>query len=184
MKKLTKWSRILHRDIGFFFMGMTIIYALSGIAFNHISDWNPNYSVSSKAFTTKIDLNKNTIDDSKVKQLIDEVDDSETFKKYYYPKNDKIKIFLKGGSSIVVNTKTGKGNAEFLKKRPIFYQVNFLHYNPHFWWKWFSDLYAVSLIMFVITGIIMVKGKKGIIGRGGIYALLGIAIPILFLIFL
>ena len=38
-----KWNRVVHRDFGYLFLGMTIIYALSGIAINHIKDWNPNY---------------------------------------------------------------------------------------------------------------------------------------------
>ena len=59
MKNLRKWSRILHRDIGFFFIGTTLIYAISGIALNHLSDWNPNYSVENKHFKTDIHLENN-----------------------------------------------------------------------------------------------------------------------------
>ena len=51
-----KWSRILHRDIGYFFIGTSIIYGISGIALNHLSDWNPNYSVTLKSFTTNLNL--------------------------------------------------------------------------------------------------------------------------------
>jgi len=53
MKQLRKWSRILHRDIGFFFIGTSIIYGLSGIAINHLKDWNPNYVVITKRFTKR-----------------------------------------------------------------------------------------------------------------------------------
>ena len=56
MKKLRKWSRILHRDIGYFFIGTTIIYGLSGIALNHMNDWNPNYKVETEQFQTTIPL--------------------------------------------------------------------------------------------------------------------------------
>ena len=56
MKQLRKWSRILHRDIGFFFIGTTLIYAISGIALNHMADWNPNYSVEVDNFTTSLNL--------------------------------------------------------------------------------------------------------------------------------
>jgi len=94
-----------------------------------------------------------------------------------------LKIFLKGGSSILINTRSGKGRAEYLKRRPVFYEVNYLHYNPNRIWTWFSDAFAAALIIFAITSLFMLKGKKGIIGRGGIYTLLGIIIPILFLIF-
>ncbi|HQL31599.1 MAG TPA: hypothetical protein PLM67_15390, partial [Thermoanaerobaculales bacterium] len=32
-----------HRDVGYFIAGLTVIYAVSGIAVNHIDDWNPSY---------------------------------------------------------------------------------------------------------------------------------------------
>ena len=181
MKKLRKWSRILHRDIGYFFIGTTIIYGLSGIALNHINDWNPNYTVEVDRFETKISLNKSDNLEENIAQFLDEVAPKETYKKHYYPQDDVIKIFLKGGSSIVVNTNNGKGSAEYLRKRLVFYEVNFLHYNPNKWWMWFSDIFAGALILFAITSLFMVKGKKGITGRGGIYTALGIIIPLIFL---
>ncbi|MFC2117562.1 PepSY-associated TM helix domain-containing protein [Bacteroidota bacterium] len=184
MKKLRKWSRILHRDIGFFFIGTTIIYGLSGIALNHMKDWNPNYIVSRRNLITELDLNKSQNVEDNVLTLLDRIDNRKNYRSYYFPNSTTIKIFLKGGSSVIVNTITGEGVAEFLKKRAVFYQSNVLHYNPTNWWKWFSDIFAGALIFFAITSTIMVRGKKGIKGRGGIYMLAGIIIPILFLIFM
>ena len=184
MKQLRKWSRILHRDIGFFFIGTTIIYGLSGIALNHLNDWNPNYTVEIQDFNTEIDLSKSSNTKTNVVKLVEELDNKNNLRKFYYPQKNLIKIFLKGGSNIIVNTNTGQGRAEFLKKRAVFHQVNFLHYNPNSWWMWFSDIFAGALILFAITAMFMVRGKKGIVGRGGIYTIAGIIIPILFLIFL
>ena len=56
-----------------------------------------------------------------------------------------------------------------------------LHYNPGRWWTTFSDVFAVCLILITLTGLVMVKGKKGLIGRGGILFIIGIVIPVLFL---
>jgi len=182
MKTLRKWSRILHRDIGFFFIGASFVYGLSGIALNHLNDWNPNYSVEREFFTSSIDLSQNDKTQKQVEKLVSQFDEVNNLRKFYYPNPETIKIFLKGGSSIVVNIKTGEGQAEFLKKRMLFYQVNFLHYNPNYWWTWFSDIFAAALILFSITSLFMVRGKKGIVGRGGIYALAGIIIPVLFLV--
>lgn len=183
MKQLRKWSRILHRDIGFFFIGTTLIYAISGIALNHLGDWNPNYSVEIKQFNTSLNLENSSEVKSNILMLLNEIDDADNYKSHYYPTKQELKIFLKGGSSIVLNSVTGKGTVEYLKKRPLFYEVNYLHYNPNKIWMWFSDIFALSLILFAITSLFMVKGKKGIWGRGGIYTLLGIIIPIIFLIF-
>ena len=184
MNKLRKWSRILHRDFGYFFIGTTLIYALSGIALNHINDWNPNYSVERKEFATQISLIKDAQLKQRVEALVKEVTPREELKKYYFPKDHYIKVFLGGGSSIVVNTNTGEGEVELLKKRAIFYHANFLHYNPSRWWMWFSDIFAGALILLSVTSFFMVKGKNGITGRGGIYTALGFLIPILFLIYL
>ncbi|MCF8368187.1 MAG: PepSY-associated TM helix domain-containing protein [Bacteroidales bacterium] len=184
MKLLRKWSRILHRDIGYFFIGASIIYGLSGIALNHLHDWNPNYVVKLNDFTTDIPLERTVNVKDNILKLLDEIDDSRNYKSHYFPEPGLLKIFLKGGSSVLVNTDNGRGRAEYLKKRKVFYEVNFLHYNPNSWWMWFSDIFAGALILLAITSIFMVRGKKGAWGRGGIYIVAGIIIPILFLIFL
>lgn len=181
MKTLRKWSRILHRDIGFFFIGTTLIYGLSGIALNHLNDWNPNYSVELEKFQTEISLEKNTEINTNIDLLLEEIGTKIAYKKHYYPESDLIKIFLSGGSSILVDLETGSGRAEFLRKRTMFYEANYLHYNPNDWWMWFSDIYAGALILFAITSLFMVRGKRGIIGSGGIYTALGIIIPLVFL---
>ena len=181
MKWLRRWSRILHRDIGYFFIGASLIYGISGIALNHLNDWNPSYSVEIKYFTTTLDLRKG-VSEKTINQLLDDESIKLSYKSHYYPETQYIKIFLKGGSTLVVNTTTGNGTAEMLNKRAVFYEVNYLHYNPNAWWMWFSDIFAGALIFLAITSFFIVKGKKGAWGRGGVYIALGIIIPIVFLI--
>ena len=43
--KWRKWNNIIHRDLGYLCVGLTIIYAVSGVAVNHVQDWNPNYII-------------------------------------------------------------------------------------------------------------------------------------------
>ncbi len=40
-----RWNYVLHRDIGFLCIGLTLLYAISGVAVNHIAQWNPSYRV-------------------------------------------------------------------------------------------------------------------------------------------
>lgn len=40
-----KLNRSLHRDIGYFCVGLIIIFSISGIALNHKDDWNSNYQI-------------------------------------------------------------------------------------------------------------------------------------------
>ena len=38
------WLRAIHRDVGYLAVGLTLVYAISGLAINHIKDWDPNYT--------------------------------------------------------------------------------------------------------------------------------------------
>jgi hypothetical protein len=180
--KLRKLNRITHRDMGYLFFAMSVIYGLSGISLNHIKDWNPNYIVSNEVVYS--DLTEEIgLKNEDVFSFLESINEKENYKKHYYPNPNNIKIFLKGGSSITVNVTNGKGTTEYLKRRAVFYEANFLHYNPNKIWTWFSDAFSASLILFAITSFFMVKGKYGIKGRGGIYTLIGILIPLLFLLY-
>lgn len=181
MNFIRKWSRIIHRDFGYIFFGATFIYSLSGIALNHIRDWNPNYSVEQTEFVTEINLQKSPTVKENILKLLDEVADRDDYKSHYYRSPEEIKIFLAGGSSVIVDLSTGEGYAEFLKRRALFYQTNYLHYNPNVWWTWFSDIFAGALIIIAITGLVLIKGKKGITGRGAWLTAAGIIIPLVFL---
>lgn len=177
---LRKWSRILHRDIGFFFVGASIIYGISGIALNHLNDWNPNYFVSVKKYNSSSHF-KEGASKKDIAQWVTKQDTKGKYKTHYYPQKNKAKIYLTNNTTLFLDLNNGNVVMEKLKRRPIFYQSNLLHYNPNVWWTWFSDTFAISLILFAITGILMIKGKKGITGRGGIYVALGILIPIIIL---
>src|SRR5690348_18015606 len=41
--QLRPWLRAIHRDAGYFGVGLTLVYALSGLAVNHIADWDPSF---------------------------------------------------------------------------------------------------------------------------------------------
>ena len=176
-----KINRILHRDLGYFFFGMTIIYALSGIALNHLDDWNPSYAITKKEFSIKSIPDKNAIDKAYAKKIAAKYDEKAHFKNYYFPEPHKLKIFIENGS-IEIDMDSGNGIIEKTEKRLVFYQVNYLHYDPGKWWTWFSDLYAVGLMIIAITGLFILRGKKGIKGRGAWLTTAGILVPIIFLI--
>ena len=176
--KWRKWFRIIHRDFGYLFFGMTIIYAISGIAINHINDWNPNYVITTKEI--KFDMPAK-VDKAEVMKLLKSIDEENNYKNFYFPGNNRVKIFLQDGS-IIANLTSGEALMEKVKRRPILREMNYLHYNPIKWFTWFSDLFAGALILLAITGLFLLKGKKGITGRGAWLTALGIIIPIAFLI--
>jgi uncharacterized protein len=179
---LYKLNRATHRDFGYFFTAMTIIYALSGIALNHRKDWNPNYIIERTEHQVNIPPDLQTNEKTAVEAILKQIDQQDNYRKYYFPTSGELKVFMNGGGTIVVNLASGKLLFENLTKRPIFNQVNFLHYNPGKLWMWFSDFFCVALIVLAISGLFILKGKNGITRRGAWLTAAGIIVPIVFLL--
>lgn len=180
MKKLKwrKWFRVIHRDFGYLFFGVTLVYAISGIAINHLDDWNPNYVITTTDIQTQLGPGAVKAD---ILAMLDEEGERKNYKNHYFPDKSNLKVFLKNGS-VYVNLNSGRGLIEKNMRRRVFREMNYLHYNPVKWWTWFSDLYAAALIALAITGIFLVRGKKGITGRGAWLTILGLIIPIIYLL--
>jgi len=177
--KWRKWNRVIHRDFGYLFLGMTLVYALSGIALNHMNDWNPNYVVVSEEF--KIDIPDGKPDRSEVKLLLNGIDDDLVYKSHYFPNSSYLKIFVKDGT-VLLELDSGEGLIELSRRRILFKEVNYLHYNPIKYWTYFSDIFSGALILLALSGILIPRGKQGISGRGAWMSILGIAIPIVYLL--
>jgi uncharacterized protein len=174
-----KINRVLHRDLGYFFFGMCIIYGLSGIALNHRHDWNPNYIVTQKDIKVTLPETEGRFEKPEVKKILEEI--GEDSYRTHIQSASNLRIFIEGGT-VNINPETGAGYLEKIKRRAIFYEVNFLHYNaPKKLWTWFSDIYAVALIIISITGLFILKGKNGITKRGAWLTGIGIIIPLILL---
>jgi hypothetical protein len=178
--KVRKWLRILHRDIGYIAAGLTIVYAISGIAVNHTGDWNPNYIVTKD--TTRINLPGLDINnpDNYVKAVLSKIDEHGKIKNSFFPDSNTLQVFT-DGNTIVVDIKNSLVIQEKIKSRPVIRETNFLHLNaPKKVWTYAADLFAVALAFLAISGLFLIKGKKGITGRGAWLTALGVLIPVIF----
>jgi hypothetical protein len=179
---LQKLIRVLHRDLGYLFFGMSILYAVSGIALNHLRDFNPNYNIHRYTIETGGAISMEDVSEEWIASLLEDIEIENDFKKYYFPTDTRLKVFLKNGN-MELDLITGKGLLETVKKRPVLYQVNFLHYNPGKWWKWFSDIFCIAWIIISITGLFIIKaGKHSIKKRGALWTIAGVIIPIILLL--
>lgn len=179
--KWRKWNRAIHRDLGYFFFAMTVIYALSGIAVNHINDWNPNYAITYYEYEVDLDEYSGNWEKAEVIQLLEKLDEADRYKKHYIHRSGNLKVFLKNGS-LFLNLNTGQGEVETIRRRPILHAANYLHYNPGKWWTWAADIFAGALILLAFTGLFILRGKNGIKRRGAILTVLGILVPLIYLI--
>jgi len=180
-----KWRRtirVIHRDTGYIAAVLTIIYAISGIAVNHINDWNPNYIVEESVISIAPLYDSVFTKQQLLEYVISQLEIRDNVKDSFRPSPESIDIFFEG-KTISANIKTGKVEIEEISNRRLFKESNFLHLNtPKKLWTWIADIFAASLILLAITGLFMNKGKQGFKGRGKWFVLLGLAIPLIFLI--
>ncbi len=177
--KIRKLLRILHRDFGYFIVGMTIVYALSGIYLNHRHDFNPDYKIFITDF--KVELpGKPELTATDIKTALESVDDEVVYKKHYLNNEGNIKVFIENGEA-VIDPETGKGTMQYLQKRPFIFSINKLHRATlGSVWKWVSDTMAVILFFVAISGLFLLKGKRGFNRWGWWLMAAGIVVPLVF----
>lgn len=177
--KWNKLNRALHRDLGYLCCGLTLIYAISGVAVNHIDRWNPSYRL------TRIESNIGRLTTISQQQLVPEIleriGETRKLKNVFPSAPDEMTIFVEG-NTIKVNLVSGETVQDRYVPRSFLYEINFLHLNhPKKLWTWFADLYAVALALLAVTGLFVLRGKQGLKGRGGLLTAVGLVFPIFFL---
>lgn len=176
-----KINNIIHRDLGYLLAGTAILYAISGLALNHLDHWNPNFMVHRENVQMQLPQKVDQITRAIVIEALEPLGEQENYRSHDSPTSKKLKIYLDDGS-VMVSLKDGQAVYESVRRRPFFFEINCLHLNPKAWWLVFSDLFAVALILVTVTGLFVLKGRKGITGRGAILIVVGLIIPLLFLL--
>jgi hypothetical protein len=172
--KVTHLLRVIHRDLGFFVAGITLVYAISGILLNHLNGKDPAFRTEAKTIQLPANLTETGLSDAWLA-----TDRTPRLKKILRVDNDHLRLFLEGGIG-VYNSTDGSLHYEKNEKRALIYWINRLHYNKVKHWSPVADFFAGSLILLAITGLFIVKGKKGLAGSGKWYLIIGLLIPILF----
>ena len=172
-QKIVKWLRIIHRDLGFLMVGITIVYALSGMVVNHIGKHDPAFKTEEGILELPVGM-----DDAAIAEQLAE-HDLPDMKRTAPLDSEHIQVYLQGGVA-VYNKINGNFEYETFQKRPFIYWINRLHYNKVGGWSIMGDLFATSLIFFAVSGLFLVRGKNGIAGRGKWYLIIGILIPIIY----
>lgn len=178
-----KLIRDLHRDLGYFFLGLIITFAFSGILMNHRDSWHAEkYTVETKAIEIK-QLESKEISEEKAIQIGKEIGVDDKFRRHKTKKNELTISYE--NNDVSIDLETGKGELVTFVKTPVISQMMKLHKNTSNWWIYFSDIFGIALIIIAITGTMMLKhGKHTFRYRGWKLALAGLIFPLLFLFFL
>jgi uncharacterized protein len=181
--KWRRWLRAIHRDLGYILVGLTVIYSISGIAVNHVDEWNPNYIIEKRTTILKLDDKDKISTQSLVIAIMSKAGDNEKLKNSFRPDSNSIKIFT-DKHNIHYDLASEELTKEEIKARPLIKESNYLHLNaPKKIWTYVADSFAIGLIFLAVSGLFLVKGKNGMKWRGTWLTIAGILIPILFLLF-
>lgn len=177
--KFRRLLRIIHRDLGYFIVGMTIVYALSGIFLNHRHDFNPDYIITVEEFNFN-PVGEGKLSASDVRRILEGHDKELVYKKHYTTKRGEVKVFIENGE-VVLNPESGQAWVRYLQRRPILFEMNRLHKaSIGTVWKWVSDVMAATLLLVAISGLFLLKGKHSFTRWGWWLTLAGILVPLTF----
>ncbi|HLG40227.1 MAG TPA: PepSY-associated TM helix domain-containing protein [Chitinophagaceae bacterium] len=175
-RKLRRWNLAWHRDLGYFFSSLIIIYCISGIALNHINDWNPDFIIHKEIIQINKRYTRDQVDNNIVNEFGKLVKEDH-YKVYDFPTQNQVKIYY-DNATLHINLDTRTGEYERLVKRHLFYEANVLHRNSLKGWKWVSDVFGFMLIVISVTGLLILRGKYGLKRRGIWIMLAGFLLPV------
>jgi hypothetical protein len=170
----------LHRDVGYFLSGLIFVYCISGIALNHVNDWNPDFIIHKRTITLDRAFTQGEINARHIAEFTALVGEA-TPKLHDFPTPTHVKIYY-DNASLLVDLAGKTGTYERVQRRPLFYQTNVLHRNSLKGWKWASDVFGALLIFLTITGWFILKGKHGVLGRGKWLIAAGMVPPVVAII--
>jgi len=177
-KRWRAWLRAVHRDVGYLAIGFTVIYALSGIAMNHLDDWDPNFHASERSLAIT-PIADDMTDAAAVARVttatgLDKPDD-------VYRAGDELRLEYADGTKVTAIGETVTVQAR--SSRFFFRIANWLHATRGKQaWKYISDVYALLLLYLAVSGLFMLKGRLGLKWRGTLLVGLGLAAPVAYIV--
>jgi hypothetical protein len=179
-RAIRPWVRALHRDVGYFIVGLTIIYALSGLAVNHIADWDPSFRQVERVHPVQGPFSAD--DQAAAAHVLRQLGISEAPREVYRAEPTRLDIVF-DKRTLHLNTNKAEVLEEGQEARLFFRLANWLHLNRgKKAWTYVADGYATLLLLLALSGLFMIPGRKGLLGRGALIATVGAAVPVLYVV--
>ena len=187
--------RSLHRDLGYFVIGLTLIYTITGIILSgralgwleqtYVIEQTLSKNITKNEFTKKLKTSLkeliiyNEIPTSIMKSATKNI---EYFS--FEKEKDNILYFKSRSNNIKYNKESGEMTYKYKSYPPYIKSVIRAHKATHEkLWFYLAILYSIILSFLAISAMFMVKGKFGFKKRGVYFMLAGIALVLVFLFF-
>ena len=178
-----KKIRNLHANLGYFYVGLIISFALSGIFMNHRQTWHPDkYTIAKKERTLTQPIDASSINEDLVAEVVKKLGIDDKVKRHNVRKGE-LRISC-SNCDIDIDLKTGKGEITEFIKTPVIGHIMDLHKNISVWWIYYSDVFGISLIVIAVTGLMMKSPSPSVKKKIWFLAISGLLFPILFLLVL
>lgn len=179
--KTLKYLRLTHRYLSFVCAGILFVYLLSGFLLNHRKEFTfMNQKRERTAdYVFRLPASKNDFTEADARRILSDLSCNPDLYTRFSLGKDKLTIF--GKEQLVVKLDASTHQA-YIKQthRPAFLNaLNKLHRNPGGLWTVTSDVFLLLMLVLLVTGLLIVPGKKGLWGIGGILTLAGILVPLL-----
>jgi hypothetical protein len=170
---IRRYLRALHRDAGYLAIGLTFIYAVSGLAVNHIADWDPNFTQVDHTRPIALDPEFRSLRLSQDPAAARRVAEStlaalarvDEVKDVYAVDDAHVDITL-DGTMLYVDVAQSLVREEGQRERFLLRVANWLHLNRgKKAWTFIADGYALLLLFLATSGLFMLPGKLGLKGR-------------------
>lgn len=179
------WLRALHRDVGYLAVGFTVIYAVSGLSVNHIADLgDPSFKdVNRTHALERRSPGTSTSTEAVTSAVLSQLGIESKPTDVYRASETELDITVTGEHRLHVDLARGTIQEEAREPRFFLRLANWLHLNRgKKAWTYLADGYAVFLLFLAASGLFMIPGRKGLLGRGGVFVAAGVLVPVLYVV--
>lgn len=184
--QLRRWLRILHRDTGFLAVGLSLVFGISGLALNHIHQWNSNYRVvrAERPLSDTLSLAALVSEAGGLESpafaalLARELQLKEAFRSVIEEKPGEFAFFFE---TQVVRLDFNRKllHYETVTQRRAFFEMNLMHLNRLSGvWTAVSDVFAGGLIFLAVSGLFLLPGGAR---RKWLLVAAGVLVPLVIL---
>ena len=89
--RFRKLNSVIHRDFGYFFAALIIAYSVSGIALNHVDEWNPDFIISKEEIKLSGSYQKQDINPDVIREFSNRAGET-GYRLYDFPSSRQVKI--------------------------------------------------------------------------------------------